>query len=45
MKVSSKGLELIKEFEGFSSVAYLCSAKKGWFMITFNFTVLFPQKA
>lgn len=28
MKVSSKGLELIKEFEGFSSVAYLCSAKK-----------------
>lgn len=28
MKVSSKGLELIKEFESFSSVAYLCSAKK-----------------
>lgn len=28
MKVSNKGLELIKEFEGFSSVAYLCSAKK-----------------
>ena len=28
MKVSSKGLELIKEFEGFSSTAYLCSAKK-----------------
>jgi lysozyme len=28
MKVSSKGLELIKEFEGFSGVAYLCSAKK-----------------
>jgi lysozyme len=28
MKVSSKGLELIKEFEGFSNVAYLCSAKK-----------------
>ena len=28
MKVSSKGLVLIKEFEGFSSVAYLCSAKK-----------------
>ena len=28
MKVSSKGLELIKEIEGFSSVAYLCSAKK-----------------
>ena len=28
MKVSSKGLELIKDFEGFSSVAYLCSAKK-----------------
>ena len=28
MKISNKGLELIKEFEGFSSVAYLCSAKK-----------------
>ena len=28
MKVSNKGLELIKEFEGFSSTAYLCSAKK-----------------
>lgn len=27
MKISSKGLELIKEFEGFSSVAYLCPAK------------------
>ncbi|RXJ79808.1 muraminidase [Aliarcobacter skirrowii] len=28
MKVSSKGIELIKEFEGFSSSAYLCSAGK-----------------
>ena len=28
MKISNKGLELIKEFEGFSSTAYLCSAKK-----------------
>ena len=28
MKISNKGLELLKEFEGFSSVAYLCSAKK-----------------
>ena len=28
MKVSNKGLELIKEFEGFSANAYLCSAKK-----------------
>lgn len=27
MKISNKGLELIKEFEGFSSVAYLCPAK------------------
>ncbi|HKM19362.1 MAG TPA: lysozyme [Aliarcobacter sp.] len=27
MKISSRGLELIKEFEGFSSVAYLCPAK------------------
>lgn len=27
MKISDKGLELIKEFEGFSSVAYLCPAK------------------
>lgn len=27
MKISSKGLELIKEFEGFSSAAYLCPAK------------------
>lgn len=26
-KISNKGLELIKEFEGFSSVAYLCPAK------------------
>ena len=26
-KISSVGLELIKEFEGFSSVAYLCPAK------------------
>lgn len=26
MKISSKGLELIKEAEGFSSVAYLCPA-------------------
>ena len=33
MKISSKGLELIKDFEGFSSSAYLCVAKKvtiGW---------------
>lgn len=28
MKVSSKGIELIKEFEGFSNSAYLCSAGK-----------------
>lgn len=28
MKISNKGLELIKEFEGFSGTAYLCSAKK-----------------
>ena len=27
MKISSKGLELIKEFEGFSANAYLCPAK------------------
>ncbi len=27
MKVSNKGLELIKEFEGFSANAYLCPAK------------------
>ena len=27
MKISSRGLELIKEFEGFSSVSYLCPAK------------------
>ena len=27
MKISSKGLELIKEFEGFSANAYLCQAK------------------
>jgi len=27
MKISSKGLELIKEFEGFSCKPYLCSAK------------------
>lgn len=27
MKISNKGLELIKEFEGFSSTAYLCPAK------------------
>ena len=27
MKISSRGLELIKEFEGFSSKAYLCPAK------------------
>ena len=26
-KISNKGIELIKEFEGFSSVAYLCPAK------------------
>ena len=26
-KISNKGLELIQEFEGFSSVAYLCPAK------------------
>lgn len=26
-KISNKGLELIKEFEGFSNVAYLCPAK------------------
>ena len=33
MKISSRGLELIKDFEGFSSTAYLCPAKKvtiGW---------------
>ena len=28
MKISSLGLELIKEFEGFSANAYLCPAKK-----------------
>ena len=27
MKISNKGLELIKEFEGFSANAYLCPAK------------------
>ena len=27
MKISQRGLELIKEFEGFSANAYLCSAK------------------
>ena len=27
MKISARGLELIKEFEGFSSVSYLCPAK------------------
>jgi len=27
MQISNKGLELIKEFEGFSSSPYLCSAK------------------
>lgn len=27
MKISENGLNLIKEFEGFSSVAYLCPAK------------------
>ena len=27
MKISSRGLELIKDFEGFSSSAYLCLAK------------------
>ena len=27
MKISSRGLELIKDFEGFSSTAYLCPAK------------------
>lgn len=27
MKISNKGLELLKEFEGFSSNAYLCPAK------------------
>lgn len=27
MKISDKGLELIKEFEGFSATAYLCPAK------------------
>ena len=27
MKISSRGLELIKEFEGFSSTSYLCPAK------------------
>lgn len=27
MTISNKGLELIQEFEGFSSVAYLCPAK------------------
>ena len=33
MKISPRGLELIKDFEGFSSSAYLCVAKKvtiGW---------------
>ena len=28
MKISPRGLELIKDFEGFSSNAYLCLAKK-----------------
>ena len=28
MTISNKGLELIKEFEGFSANAYLCPAKK-----------------
>ena len=27
MKISSRGLELIKDFEGFSSTSYLCPAK------------------
>ena len=27
MKISSRGLELIKDFEGFSSTSYLCVAK------------------
>ena len=27
MKISARGLELIKDFEGFSSTAYLCPAK------------------
>ena len=27
MKISQRGLELIKDFEGFSSSAYLCAAK------------------
>lgn len=27
MKISSNGIELIKEFEGFSATPYLCSAK------------------
>ena len=27
MKISPRGLELIKDFEGFSSTAYLCPAK------------------
>ena len=27
MKISPKGLELIKDFEGFSAIAYLCPAK------------------
>ena len=27
MKISAMGLELIKEFEGFSANAYLCPAK------------------
>ena len=33
MKISPRGLELIKDFEGFSSTSYLCPAKKitiGW---------------
>ena len=28
MKISPRGLELIKDFEGFSSTSYLCVAKK-----------------
>ena len=28
MKISQRGLELIKEFEGFSANAYICPAKK-----------------